>query len=89
MTILRPGENEAQSGRIPAFKAHLEIQMFRLESSKSVEGGLASIKQLKQKIIACISYGVCPLSPSRTFMWNRLMLLIDVYFRFGKVCVRY
>ncbi|KAF8606903.1 hypothetical protein BDV93DRAFT_520522 [Ceratobasidium sp. AG-I] len=56
--IFRPGENEARSGRILAFKANPETGMFRMESSKNVEGEVASIKQLRQRIIACINYGV-------------------------------
>lgn len=87
-SVLRPGENEARSGRILVFKAHSETRMFRLESSKSVEGGVASIKQLKQRIIACISYGVCPLSLLRICMWSRLMLfrfIFSIWQRMGWV----
>jgi hypothetical protein len=56
--ILMAGENEPRSGRIIVFKVDPEHSIFKLATSKDVDGAVSSIKQLKGRIIAAINYGV-------------------------------
>lgn len=56
--VIGPAENEPQSGRIVVFKAEPGSPMFKLVTSKEVDGAVSSIKQFKERIIAAINYGV-------------------------------
>ncbi|CAE6468853.1 unnamed protein product [Rhizoctonia solani] len=56
--VITPGESEPLSGRIIIFGKDEETLMIKFQASKDVEGGVSSIKQLGERIIAAVGHGV-------------------------------